>query len=188
MDRRLVVLSYPKLSQKDYDWIQRVRAVHDMYHGLVEPHITFVFPSRMDESTFVKHVKQLASGMKEFGIVARCALTVKDTYGRYSQVFLIPDEGFSSIVRIHDRLYTGILAPELRLDIPFYPHIGIGNSTDVHECKRLADELNSTNFEIEGIVDALDIAELQSERVPTGTAGEENQARAVNTIEHIVLA
>lgn len=188
MDRRLAVLSYPKLSQNDYDWIQRVRAEHDMYYGLVPPHITFVFPSRIDESGFVKHVRQVASGTKRFDIVARCALTVKDIYGRYSQVFLIPDQGFSDVVRLHDRLYTGILAPELRPEIPFYPHLGVGNSTDVHECKRLAGELNGARFKIEGTVDTLDIVELLSERVPAETGGEEDQARAVNTIGQIALA
>lgn len=56
-------------------------------------------------------------------------------------VLLVQDEGFSEVVRLHDKLYTVILALELRLDIPFYPHIGIGSSTDVLACKRLADDL-----------------------------------------------
>jgi hypothetical protein len=33
-------------------------------------------------------------------------------------VFSVPDEGFSAVSILHDRLYTGILAPFLRLDIP----------------------------------------------------------------------
>ena len=40
-------------------------------------------------------------------------------------VFLVPDEGHARISLLHDRLYRGRLAPYLRLDVPFTPHINI---------------------------------------------------------------
>jgi len=55
----------------------------------------------------------------------------------------------------------------LRLDIAFIPHIGIGNAVDARECKRLADELNNTNFRIEGTIDALDVVCYENEEVQT---------------------
>jgi 2'-5' RNA ligase len=58
---------------------------------------------------------------------------------------------------LHDRLYEGLLANELHLDIPFVPHIGIANSLDPQTCKQIADKLNATSFEIKGRVEMLDL-------------------------------
>jgi hypothetical protein len=69
----------------------------------------------------------------------------------------VPDEGHSKIIKLHDRLYTGVIESEIRLDIPFIPHIGIGNSLDAHSCKQLVDRLNADRFEIRGRVDQLDL-------------------------------
>lgn len=35
-------------------------------------------------------------------------------------------EGNELVIRLHDDLYTGILAPHLREDLPYMPHIGLG--------------------------------------------------------------
>jgi hypothetical protein len=66
-------------------------------------------------------------------------------------------EGFSALVRLHDRLYTGALADELRLDITFIPHVGVGNHADARACKRVADELNARDFRVAGTIDTLDV-------------------------------
>ena len=58
----------------------------------------------------------------------------------------------------------GILASELRLDIPFVPHIGIANAVDRQVCKRLADDLNGEGFSIEGILDTLDVISIDRDQ------------------------
>jgi hypothetical protein len=74
------------------------------------------------------------------------------------------------------------------LDVPFYPHIGIGNSTDVQACKRLADHLNNQNFTIDGVIDTLDIVELvASARVSTEVPEAADKIMAVNTIDQVAL-
>jgi hypothetical protein len=165
----LLVLAYPSLARADYEWIQRIRARHDgRYYRLIEPHFTFVFSvSKVERKVFVEHVKGQARRVEPFKFVLRCALVVADDSGQFSHVFLVPDEGFSEIVRLHDALYTGALAPELRLDIPFIPHIGIGNSDDARECKRLADELNAEGFRLEGRIETLDVVSYENSTVQT---------------------
>jgi hypothetical protein len=79
----------------------------------------------------------------------------------------VPDEGYSEIVKLHDKLYDGPLAPELRLDIPFIPHIGIGNAIDPFACKKLADELNRKAFEIDGRIETLDVTWYEENKVET---------------------
>jgi hypothetical protein len=79
----------------------------------------------------------------------------------------VPDEGFSRIVKLHDRFYTGLLAPELRLDIPFIPHITVGNLTDSLRCIALVDELNAQDFEISGTITALDVIKESNGNITT---------------------
>jgi 2'-5' RNA ligase len=140
----LLVLAYPSLSRRDYEWMQAIRADHDqLYFSVVDPHFTLVFPvSNVAEPEFLRHVERQASGVRSFPFVTRSAVVVKDTLSPYSYVFLVPDEGNSSVVKLHDRLYTDVLRPELRLDLPFMPHIGVATSLDPEACKRVADELN----------------------------------------------
>jgi len=164
----LVVVNYPNISERDYAWIQAIRAEHDIYYEIVSPHFTFVFPSSTtDEAGFVGHIKRRTKGVKRIRFVLRCALVVKDCLSKYTHVFLMPDDGFSDIVRLHDRLYTGLLASELRLDIPFLPHIGIGSAIAPEACKGLAENLNEGNFSIEGTIDTLDIASFGGKSMKT---------------------
>ncbi len=164
----LVVVNYPSISEHDYNWIQAIRAQHDVYYKIVSPHFTLVFPcSITGEAGFIRHIKQMTKGVKKIPFVSRCALVVKDHVSEYTHVFLIPDNGFSDIVKLHDRLYTGLLASELRLDIPFLPHIGIANAIDPQACKNLADDLNRRDFHIGGTIDILDIASFDGKEIKT---------------------
>jgi 2'-5' RNA ligase superfamily len=155
----LLVLAYPRIKQADYDWIQSIRTQHDeRYFSLVAPHFTLVFPVMgMEREAFSAHVRQQTTGVKSIPFVMRCAIVVEDDARQFSHVFLVPDEGFSEIVRLHDRLYNGALARELRLDITFIPHVGVGNNADARACKRVADELNAQDFRIAGTIDTLDV-------------------------------
>jgi hypothetical protein len=163
----LLVLSYPDLTHADYTWIQNIRAKHDqLYYDVVEPHFTFVFPvSSLDQDTFVAHVKKQAQGFAICPFVLRRAVIAKDAFKAYTHIFLLPDEGYRTMVKMHDRLYTGPLASELRLDIPFIPHIGAGNAMDALVCERLAGELNARNFSIPGEVTALDVVRYERGQV-----------------------
>jgi hypothetical protein len=165
----LLVLAYPRITQRDYKWIQAVRAESDeMYYEVVDPHFTIVFPVEgVDDDRFIEHVQRRAAGFSSFDFVLRCAVLANDAFKECTHVFLVPDEGHSDIVKLHDVLYTGPLAAELRLDIPFVPHVGIGNSADPQACKRLADELNRQDFEIAGTVDRLDVVRYETDTVET---------------------
>ncbi len=165
----LVVVNYPAVSREDLEWMQSIRAEHDgLYYGVADPHFTFVFPVfGFDRGRFLEHVRERARGVEGIPFACRCATVVRDATNEYTHVFLVPDEGHCGIVKLHDRLYEGPLAPHLRLDIPFIPHIAVANSTDPRACKRIADGLNRQGFEVKGSVDALDAASYDGERVTT---------------------
>lgn len=164
----LVVVSYPNISLDDLSLIQSVRAEHDRYYRVIAPHFTFVFPVYgIEQSAFVEHVKRQAEGVRKIPFVVRCAMVVMESGAAITHVFLVPDEGYSDIVKLHDRLYRSMLAPELRLDIAFIPHIGVGNATDPQACKDLADDLNQREPAIRGTVDSLDVASYEGDGVTT---------------------
>ena len=80
-------------------------------------------------------------------------------------VFLVPDEGYSRISLLHDQLYTGLLQPFLRLDLPFTPHMTIGTQPDHLAAKNLCDRLNADGLSIAGSIDALTVGALEQERI-----------------------
>lgn len=165
----LVVIAYPKISQADFDWVQSVRKEEDkLNYTVVEPHFTFVFPvSNADEQEFIKHVLAITKDIKAITFTLNKTKVVKDSFNEYWHTFLVPSEGYDEIVKLHDLLYTDLLQKELRLDIPFVPHVGIGSDEDPAKMKQLEEELKAKGLNISGIVDELAIASFDGKSVKT---------------------
>jgi len=164
-----LVLAYPEISSSDYQFIQDYRKINDpKYFNLVEPHITLVFStSNLSEEEFVAEVEEQVSGISKFNFVIKCATINQDDSGSFYHEFLVPDEGYSNIVKLHDKLYSGKFYDNLRFDIDFIPHIGIGNSEDVHVSKKRVDQLNSQALSIEGAVRVLDVVKYEDNKITT---------------------
>jgi hypothetical protein len=162
-----LVLAFPKIKKSDFDLIQECRKQNDeLFYSVVEPHFTIVFPVfDLDESEFLKEIKELAKKYSAFDFVLRCATINKDAFNDYYHTFLVPDEGYSKIIRIHDGLYGGKLKENHRLDLDFIPHIGIGNSIDKLECKKMVDKWNKNDFAIRGTVTSLTLVEFENNKV-----------------------
>ena len=161
------VVNYPTFSKDDFDWIQSVRRQHDrLYYDVVDPHVTLVFPTDdICELTLIHHVRQHAEAFPAFEVVFRCAILGDPSFQEHAHAFLVPDEGFSNVVRLHDRLYTGPLEKELRLDLPFVPHVGIANTPTPAACKVIIDNLNAQAFEIRARVETLHVIGYDGKRV-----------------------
>ncbi|MEM8526294.1 MAG: hypothetical protein AAGG68_16755 [Bacteroidota bacterium] len=56
-----------------------------------------------------------------------------------------------------DKLYSEISKDNLRSDLNFVSHIGVGNSVDKVTCKKMVHEWNKDKFEIKGKVLSLEI-------------------------------
>jgi 2'-5' RNA ligase len=154
----LLVLGYPSLDSADYRWVQAFRADHDPQFRIVAPHFTLVFPlddSLEDELT--AHVRLHAKSSPKLSFTLRCATLMPDAGSESAHIFLTPDEGFSALVKLHNQLYTGVLAPHLRLDMPFVPHITVGQKDDRQAAQRLVAELNTQNFAIQGSIARLTV-------------------------------
>ena len=162
-----LVLAYPEIGKSDYQLIQNYRKEHDeLFYSVVKPHFTVVFPVLdQTEKDFVAEIRKMVQGIKGFEFVLRCATINKDAFNNYYHAFLVPDEGYSRVVKLHDRLYSGLLKNNLRLDIDYIPHIGIGNSKDKFECKKMVDEWNEKDFAIKGTISELTIVNYNDNKV-----------------------
>lgn len=164
-----LVVAYPKLQQRDFDWVQRYREQNDpRYFSVIEPHITLVFAiNDIDKDSFVSEVKDKIADVQPFDFEIKVATINQNDDGQYYHEFLVPDSGYSNIVKLHDKLYSGLFAPYLRFDIDFIPHIGIGNDDEARIAKQRVDELNATSISLSGRVDSADVIEYADGVVTT---------------------
>jgi 2'-5' RNA ligase len=122
----------------------------------------------------IQHVRRKTKGIGRILFVIDKALAFKDSLSGDFLLFLVPRDGSEGIIGLHDILYTDFLAAELRSDIPFVPHITIGNGRDPAQLSKLAARLNRGKLNIKGSIDVLEIALLGKS--------------SVKTLEHITLA
>jgi 2'-5' RNA ligase len=162
-----LVLAYPEVRDEDFKQIQDYRKNNDeLYFKVVNPHFTIVFPVfDVLKDDFVNEVKEKSKEIKKFNFTIRCATINKDAFNDYFHAFLVPDEGYSRFVKLHDILYSDKLKNNLRLDIDFVPHIGIGNSKDKFLVKKMVDEWNQKEFSISGKVNYLTIVNYENDKV-----------------------
>ena len=87
----------------------------------------------------------------------RSALVVPEAAVKRFHVFLIPDEGFGAILKLHDRLHAGPLEVCLRPETPYLPHITVATTADYAAARKLAASLNANDLQIDGAIDALQV-------------------------------
>ncbi len=162
-----LLLAYPDIKKSDFELIQNFRKENDkLFYSVVDPHFTIVFPVfDFSENLFVKEIIEKAKDIHRIKFVIRCATINKDVFSEYFHTFLVPDEGYSKVIKLHDLLYSGKLKDNLRLDIDFVPHIGIGNSKDGFHCQQMAGEWNEKEFAIDGTISRLTIVNYESDAV-----------------------
>jgi 2'-5' RNA ligase len=163
----LYTLAYPTLSAQDRAFVDRFRNEHDVrYRDVVAPHFTLVFAcSALPEVEYLQHVASVASHSPVIRFSCRYAMLGADDQSETAYVFLVPDEGYSGLSLLHDRLYGGLLRPHLRLDIPYIPHITVGTLSDRHRAKQLCDELNRKGFHINGSIESVSVGALENGRI-----------------------
>jgi hypothetical protein len=163
-----LVIAHPELQQADIDWIQSYRSQHDRQFSLVEPHFTIVFAIQdLDRDSFLAEVKKKVADIKSFDFELKVATINQDNSGSYYHEFLVPDNGYSNIIKLHDKMYSGTFAPYLRFDVDFIPHISIGDSEDSQVSKQRVDDLNAQGVLIHGRISSLDVIEYADGAVTT---------------------
>jgi 2'-5' RNA ligase len=168
----LYTLAYPSLSLGDKQFIDAYRDEHDAaFRDVVAPHFTMLFGcDSVPADQYEAHVRDVAAGAEEVRFVCRYAMTCNDVDNDNYYAFLVPEEGYSAVARLHDELYRGLMAPFLRLDAPYIPHIAVATAKDAQHILQLCSELNSKGLHIEGRIEALTVCSYSMGKIHDGPA------------------
>jgi len=161
--RTLLSIGYPDLGAEHRRFLAAFKRENSPAARFrVEPHFTLAFAcSRVPEDEYAAHVAGVAARTRAIRFVCRYAMLGANDEDDRAYVFLVPEEGFAAIALLHDHLHTGPLAPHLRLDLPYIPHITIGATTDRQRAKDLCDGLNRAGVAVPGTLRALTVCTPQ---------------------------
>lgn len=158
----LYTVAYIDVSPSAGALIAAFRAEHDPHVNVVGPHFTMVFGCKaIPEASYNAHIAVVAESTKQISFHCRYAMLGADDVDETAYVFLVPDEGNSSISLLHDRLYTGPLAAHPRLDFPYISHITVASTQDWQLAKSLCYALNSAVVDIQETLRSLTVGVLK---------------------------
>ncbi|MCH9673354.1 MAG: 2'-5' RNA ligase family protein [Gammaproteobacteria bacterium] len=165
---KLVVISYPDLSREAAQWINEVRAHHDSHASLVAPHVTLVFPwETIDIEQVTAHVADVARQWTPIHICFDTVVRYADRLSPLSYAFLTASTDAQPLISLHDQLYTGCLEDERMTDIPYLPHIRLGDFSEPARCQRLVAEMRSHPIHIMADIKTLEVAAVEQSCVRT---------------------
>jgi hypothetical protein len=154
------VVAKPEFGKAQLEWLMHLR--EKCAHISGAPTFTLVFPGAESAIDVVKHVEATCMVTSRIRFCLRSAIIVpEEKIGGY-HVFLVPDEGFAAITRLHDRLHVGPLARCMRLDVPYIPHVTVATTHDADAARRLMASLNAKDLAIAGHVDEVEVRERDS--------------------------
>ena len=164
----LYTVAYLGVDASARAFIDGFRRQHDPQVDTVAPHFTMVFGCKaVPQAAYIDHVAAIARQTPVIPFRCRYAMLGADDVDgkKTAYVFLVPDEGNSAISRLHDRLYTGVLAGQLQLEIPYVPHITVASTQDRQAAKALCDGLNQAGIDIAGQLQSLTVGALRDGRL-----------------------
>lgn len=158
----LEVIARPHFDKADLAWLTDIRSRRAGSRGA--PYFTLVFSGAgLDAKAFSAKIRQYAEPFPRVRFRLRSALVVREQAVSRYHVFLVPDEGFSAILKLHDALHAGPLEAALRPDSPYLPHITVATTADYTSARKLAFALNHGGIDIHGHLDALQIERREDE-------------------------
>jgi len=156
--KSLEVVAHPSFKNHEREWLAGLRASRDPDKSA--PRITLVFPgSHLAPQEFAAEIKKRAEGVEKIRFKLCSAVVVRDPQVEAYHVFLVPDEGSGAITRLYNRLHAGKLAPILRSDITYLPHVTVASAENWAAAYQIATRLNAENFSVAGEITELEVHE-----------------------------
>lgn len=159
--RGYAVIAEPALAAADRAWVQALRRREDPGgFARVEPHLTLVFAVALaDPAPLLRAMRREAARTRPFRVALDRVLLLEDIAGGFV-ICLGAARGRAALIRLHDRLYAGSLAPCLRADIAYEPHLTLGRRRTARAADRLADRIAASEPDLRAPVDSLLLVEL----------------------------
>ena len=158
----LEIVARPVFAKAELEWLTRLRATHARAPG--PPEFTLVFPGPADRlDDVVTHLTAVGAATPRIPFILRSAVIVPEAVigrepgaGIY-HVFLVPEEGFGAIIRLHDRLHVGPLAAFVRPDQPYIPHLTVVTVKEFELARHTKAQLNSRDLAVSGRIDEIEL-------------------------------
>ena len=162
MNPTLYTVAYPECDAQDLLSVDTWRAHNDPTgHALIRPHFTLVFAGDgVDATTYLAHVAAVAARNVPIAFHCRYAMLGADARSQRAHAYLVPDEGYAALSLLHDALYSGPLAHHLRLDLPYTPHITVGNFASAARARQWCIDRNLAGVSLPGRVEALWVGQV----------------------------
>jgi 2'-5' RNA ligase len=118
------IVIFPEFALEQRAMIDRLRDAYDPLAAAIAPHITLVFPfaATLSLDDLLAHMRASVAAMPPFEIELRGVTGQEDEW-----LFLNVKRGNDEIIALHDRLYTGPLAPHLSPRHTYTPHLTVGH-------------------------------------------------------------
>lgn len=115
------IVAFPAF--RESDTIESLRRAYDPQAQLLPAHVTFVFPfvAPLGGSGLAEHITSCLTTIEPFDVTFAPPSADADGW-----LFLRVTSGRDRVIDIHDRLYSGQLAPYLSRVHPYQPHVTLG--------------------------------------------------------------
>jgi 2'-5' RNA ligase len=157
---KLAIVAFPRLNERDRQWIEAFRSRHDPQAFRLGVHFTLVFPVEATPHELEPELARVAQSFGPIPFAIRHTEVVRDGLTGDSHILLVPDEGGDRITALHDRLYAGALRAHLRADIPFIPHMTVGAAPDSASARGLATPLDVRARIVRGTVADIEMVDV----------------------------
>jgi 2'-5' RNA ligase len=155
----LEVVAKPEFGKAELEWLTQFP--EKWVHGERAPAFTLVFPGAESAEDVVRHVEAVCAGTARIRFCLRTAMIVPEYKTGWFHVFLVPEEGFGAIIRLHDRLHHGPLARCWNPDPPYIPHLTVASMRDLDHARDTMAALNTRDLAITGRLEALEVQERE---------------------------
>ncbi len=150
------VVAFPTLGEADARLIEEIRREHDPNATRIAAHFTLVFPDpKVGAGDLLRPAAAAARETPPVAFVLRRVIVHHRAPDSY--VFLVPDEGHGSLVRLHDRLRAHATGGSGEA---FLPHLTVARLPDRDAAKALATRLAERRLAVRGTIDALSVVDV----------------------------
>ena len=150
------IVAFPQIGQIEV--IQRLRKRCDPLMARIAPHLTLVFPfeSALTTDELAEHISKAVAGFEPFSARLQ-GITGQE--GEY--LFLDVKCGNDQLIELHDRLYSGPLAPFIRPEFTYTPHLTVGRLPDTDAFHAALDDARQVTMVFEATVAEVTLYQIE---------------------------
>jgi 2'-5' RNA ligase len=152
------LVNYPNLDNRRVD---QFRKRHDPQVDLIEPHITLMFPvpESIGEDNLVNHIERVLRDRQPFPIHLQGLQKSWDDY-----LFLMVQEGKADIAGLHSEIYTGVLTDCRKPDLPYVPHLTLGEfAKKANEYPEALEEAKRLDLDYRCVLDKVHLLKINDD-------------------------